>query len=40
VVEALDRLSSRLAWTQTDAAAWWAEYRARGVQSGPAFAEQ
>jgi serine/threonine protein kinase len=29
VIEALDRLSSRLAWTQTDAAAWWAEYHAR-----------
>ena len=27
VVEALDGLSSRLAWTQPDAAAWWASYR-------------
>ena len=27
VVEALDRLASRLAWTQVDAAAWWREYR-------------
>ena len=27
VVEALDRLSSRLAWTQPDAVAWWAAYR-------------
>ena len=27
VVEALDRLSNRLAWTQPDAAAWWASYR-------------
>jgi serine/threonine-protein kinase len=27
VVEALDRLASRLAWTQGDAAAWWSEYR-------------
>jgi serine/threonine-protein kinase len=27
VVEALDRLASRLAWTQVDAAAWWADYR-------------
>lgn len=27
VVEALDRLSSRLAWTQPDAAAWWTSYR-------------
>lgn len=26
-IEALDRLSSRLAWTQPDAAAWWADYR-------------
>jgi serine/threonine-protein kinase len=26
-VEALDRLASRLAWTQVDAAAWWAKYR-------------
>jgi serine/threonine protein kinase len=29
VVEALDRLASRLAWTQVDAAAWWSEYRKR-----------
>ncbi len=27
VIEALDRLSTRLAWTQSDAAAWWAAYR-------------
>ncbi len=27
VVEALDRSSSRMAWTQPDAAAWWASYR-------------
>jgi serine/threonine-protein kinase len=27
VVEALDRLASRLAWTQADAASWWTEYR-------------
>jgi tRNA A-37 threonylcarbamoyl transferase component Bud32 len=27
VVETLDRLASRLAWTQVDAAAWWSEYR-------------
>ncbi|MGH6623822.1 MAG: serine/threonine protein kinase, partial [Burkholderiaceae bacterium] len=26
-IEALDRLASRLAWTQPDAAAWWADYR-------------
>jgi len=29
VIEALDRLSTRLAWTQVDAAAWWAKYRER-----------
>jgi serine/threonine-protein kinase len=27
VVDALDRLASRLAWTQSDAAAWWAQFR-------------
>jgi serine/threonine-protein kinase len=27
VIEALDRLSSRLAWTQLDADAWWSDYR-------------
>lgn len=27
-VESLDRLSSRLAWTQVDAAKWWTAYRA------------
>ncbi len=27
VVEALDRLASRLAWTQLDAATWWSEFR-------------
>jgi eukaryotic-like serine/threonine-protein kinase len=27
VVEALDRLASRLAWTQGDAAAWWSNFR-------------
>ena len=27
VIEALDRLSGRLAWTNADAAAWWASYR-------------
>ncbi len=27
VVEALDRSSSRMAWTQPDAAAWWANFR-------------
>jgi eukaryotic-like serine/threonine-protein kinase len=39
VVEALDRLASRLAWTQGDAAAWWAEYRkSRGRAPRPARA--
>ena len=28
VIEALDRLSSRLAWTQRDATAWWERYYA------------
>jgi hypothetical protein len=27
VIEALDRITTRLAWTQVDAAAWWASYR-------------
>ena len=27
VIDALDRLSSRLAWTQADADAWWSAYR-------------
>ena len=27
VIEALDRLSSRLAWTNADAETWWASYR-------------
>jgi serine/threonine-protein kinase len=27
VIEALDRLASRLAWTQPDADAWWSAYR-------------
>jgi serine/threonine protein kinase len=27
VIEALDRLSTRLAWTQRDAGAWWTAYR-------------
>ena len=27
VIEAMDRLSSRLAWTQPDADAWWSAYR-------------
>ena len=35
VVEALDRLASRLAWTQLDAADWWSQYRKRR-QAAPA----
>ncbi len=36
VIEALDRISNRLAWTQVDAAAWWASYRAsRGAEAAP-----
>jgi serine/threonine-protein kinase len=27
VIEALDRMASRLAWTNADAERWWAEYR-------------
>jgi hypothetical protein len=27
VIDALDRLASRLAWTQGDAHAWWVRYR-------------
>jgi len=34
-VEALDRVSSRLAWTQVDAAKWWTRYR-ESRQPGPA----
>lgn len=30
VIEALDRLSSRLAWTQRDATAWWEAYQRDG----------
>ena len=40
VIEALDRLSTRLAWTQRDAEAWWTAFReakaAGGAQSTPA----
>jgi serine/threonine-protein kinase len=38
VVEALDRLASRLAWTQLDAADWWSQYRKRR-QAAPAGTE-
>jgi len=38
VIEALDRLASRLAWTQDDAAAWWDRHderrRAAGATDG------
>ncbi|MET0204092.1 MAG: serine/threonine-protein kinase [Casimicrobiaceae bacterium] len=41
VINALDRLSSRLAWTQVDAAAWWSAYRANrkaaGIAAEPAM---
>jgi serine/threonine-protein kinase len=33
-LEALDRLSTRLAWTQPDAAAWWAAYRSNRKAAG------
>ena len=33
VMEALDRLATRLAWTQSDAAAWWADYRMSQTQT-------
>ncbi len=39
VIEALDRVSSRLAWTQTDAAAWWAKYRASKQAAAPAVSK-
>ncbi len=39
VVEALDRLSTPLAWTQADAEAWWAKYReSRDAAASPARA--
>jgi len=39
VIEALDRLASRLAWTQDDAAAWWDLHRERnGARAAPAGA--
>ena len=40
VIDALDRLSSRLAWTQADADAWWRAYRESGASAAkPAPAE-
>ena len=39
VIDALDRLASRLAWTQGDAAAWWERHRERnGTRAAPAAA--
>jgi eukaryotic-like serine/threonine-protein kinase len=42
MVEALDRLASRLAWTQVDAAKWWSEYRKarRAIVNGAPAAAQ
>ena len=37
-VESLDRLSSRLAWTQVDAAKWWTAYRASRRAAAPSAA--
>ena len=37
VIEALDRLSTRLAWTQRDAEAWWAAYRESKPADGVAL---
>jgi serine/threonine-protein kinase len=34
VVDALDRLSTRLAWTQRDAGAWWSAYREAKAAKG------
>ena len=40
VVEAIDRLSSRLAWTQIDAEKWWIAYReSRKGDAAPAAAQ-
>jgi serine/threonine protein kinase len=36
VVDALDRLASRRAWTQSDAAAWWNDYRRRAARRSAA----
>ena len=38
VIEALDRLASRLAWTQRDATAWWEEFDRRNDDSVTAAA--
>jgi serine/threonine protein kinase len=39
VIEALDRLSSRLAWTQRDATAWWERFYAERDAAAKAAAE-
>jgi tRNA A-37 threonylcarbamoyl transferase component Bud32 len=42
-IEALDRLASRLAWTQLDAATWWSEFRKSrrpATSSEPASADK
>jgi len=39
VIEALDRLSSRLAWTQRDATAWWERYYAERDAAAKATAD-
>ncbi len=40
MIEALDRLSTRLAWTQRDAEGWWTAFReakaAEDAKSAPA----
>ena len=38
LIEAIDRLSSRLAWTPADAAAWWSRHRDRLSAAAPAAA--
>jgi serine/threonine-protein kinase len=40
VIEALDRLSTRLSWTQRDAEAWWIAYRKAGSGEGEAEGAQ
>ena len=36
LIQALDRITTRLAWTQMDASAWWREYRREAAQRGHA----
>jgi serine/threonine-protein kinase len=40
VIDALDRLSTRLAWTQRDAAAWWSDFRAAKARVAAAAAAE